>query len=159
MTVLEAGAGCEFHPDGRLPLLYIAVTPLPLRDTSASDHPLTALVGATRARALRLLVRKHTTTEPPVNSLSAQRPRPCRPGPSARPGRSPPSDAVLCFKLDNRHLALALEGTGTDSPYRTDPYERWHTLLRDLLEQIPGLTDSDFAAHALLAATRADLVE
>ncbi|WP_443062710.1 hypothetical protein [Streptomyces sp. NBC_00390] len=40
-----------------------------------------------------------------------------------------------------------------------DQYKRWHTLLRDLLEQIPGLTDSDFAAHPLLAATRADLVE
>ncbi|MFI6357590.1 TetR/AcrR family transcriptional regulator [Streptomyces sp. NPDC050743] len=70
-------------------------------------------------------------------------------------------DAVLCFKLDNRHLALALEQTGTDSPYRTEHYERWHALLRDLLDRIPGLTgtdSTDFTAHALLAATRADLV-
>ncbi|MGW7365378.1 TetR/AcrR family transcriptional regulator [Streptomyces sp. NPDC054841] len=82
-------------------------------------------------------------------------------GPATPPLERVPAllDAVLCFKLDNRHLALALEGTGTDSPYRTDHYERWHTLLRDLLEQIPGLTSSDFTAHALLAATRADLVE
>ncbi|MFE2501396.1 TetR/AcrR family transcriptional regulator [Streptomyces rubiginosohelvolus] len=69
-------------------------------------------------------------------------------------------DAVLCFKLDNGPLALALEDGGSDSsPYRADHYERWHGLLRGVLEQIPGLADSDFTAHALLAATRADLVE
>ncbi|WP_395298173.1 TetR/AcrR family transcriptional regulator [Kitasatospora hibisci] len=70
-------------------------------------------------------------------------------------------DALLCFKLDNRHLALALERNGADSPYRTEHYERWHALLRDLLEQLPGRAGAgpaDFAAHALLAATRADLV-
>ncbi|TPQ24069.1 TetR/AcrR family transcriptional regulator [Streptomyces sporangiiformans] len=68
-------------------------------------------------------------------------------------------DALLCFKLDNRHLVLALEGTGSDSPYKAEHYERWHALLKAALEQIPGLTDSGFTAHALLAATRADLVE
>ncbi len=47
----------------------------------------------------------------------------------------------------------------SSSPYRAEHYERWHSLLRAALEQIPGLTDSDFTAHALLAATRADLVE
>ncbi|MET7451654.1 TetR/AcrR family transcriptional regulator [Streptomyces sp. NPDC005574] len=68
-------------------------------------------------------------------------------------------DAVLCFKLDNRRLALALEDSGSGSPYQAEHYERWHGLLRTVLEQIPGLTDSDFTAHVLLAATRADLVE
>ncbi|MCF3172289.1 TetR/AcrR family transcriptional regulator [Streptomyces sioyaensis] len=68
-------------------------------------------------------------------------------------------DAVLCFKLDNRRLALALEEGGSSSPYRAEHYERWRRLLQAVLEQIPGLTDSDFTAHALLAATRADLVE
>ncbi|WP_051852096.1 TetR/AcrR family transcriptional regulator [Streptomyces sp. NRRL F-5650] len=68
-------------------------------------------------------------------------------------------DAVLCFKIDNRHLALALEGTGGDSPYAAEHYERWHSTLQAALEQIPGLADSDFTAHALLAVTRADLVE
>ncbi|NXY97950.1 TetR/AcrR family transcriptional regulator [Streptomyces sp. BR123] len=68
-------------------------------------------------------------------------------------------DALLCFKLDNRRLALALEGTGSGSPYRAEHYEQWHGLLRAVLEQIPGLADSGFTAHALLAATRADLVE
>ncbi|MBL1100982.1 TetR/AcrR family transcriptional regulator [Streptomyces coffeae] len=81
-------------------------------------------------------------------------------GPTTPPLQRVPAllDSVLCFKLDNRHLALALEGTGTGSPYRTAHYERWHALLRDLLDRIPGAADSDFTAHALLAATRADLV-
>ncbi|MEU7606641.1 TetR/AcrR family transcriptional regulator [Streptomyces sp. NPDC040724] len=81
-------------------------------------------------------------------------------GPATPPLQRVPAllDAVLCFKLDNRHLAQALEGTGADSPYRTAHYERWHTLLRDLLEQIPGPADTGFTAHVLLAATRADLV-
>lgn len=68
-------------------------------------------------------------------------------------------DAVLCFKLDNRHLALALEDTGDAGPYRAEHYERWHHVLRDMLDRIEGLNGSAFAAHALLAATRADLVE
>lgn len=82
-------------------------------------------------------------------------------GPATQPLQRVPAllDAVLCFKLDNRHLALALEATGTASPYQAAHYERWHNLLRAMLEQIPGLADSDFTAHALLAATRADLVE
>lgn len=41
----------------------------------------------------------------------------------------------------------------------TDLYERRHALLRGLLDRVPGLSGSDFTAHALLAATRADLVE
>ncbi|WP_017589968.1 TetR/AcrR family transcriptional regulator [Nocardiopsis ganjiahuensis] len=68
-------------------------------------------------------------------------------------------DTLLCFKLDNRPLMLALEESGSGSPYQADHYERWHGLLDTMLGQIPGLTDSDFTAHALLAAVRADLVE
>ncbi|MFI8341777.1 TetR/AcrR family transcriptional regulator [Streptomyces sp. NPDC085639] len=81
-------------------------------------------------------------------------------GPAAPPLERVPAllDAVLCFKLDNRHLALALEGSGADSPYRADHYDQWHALVRDLLRRLPGPPDSDFTAHALLAATRADLV-
>ncbi|QES46958.1 TetR family transcriptional regulator [Streptomyces venezuelae] len=94
----------------------------------------------------------------PVRNAITEGPPPL--GPATPPLQRVPAllDAVLCFKLDNRHLALALEGTGADSPYRTAHYERWHSLLRDLLEQIPGLAGADFTAHALLAATRADLV-
>ncbi|MFH8588106.1 TetR/AcrR family transcriptional regulator [Streptomyces celluloflavus] len=82
-------------------------------------------------------------------------------GPTTPPQDRVPAllDAVLCFKLDNRRLALALEESGSGSPYRAEHYERWHGLLQAVLEQIPGLTDSHFTAHALLAATRADLVE
>ncbi|MFI1226743.1 MULTISPECIES: TetR family transcriptional regulator [unclassified Streptomyces] len=82
-------------------------------------------------------------------------------GPAAPPHQRVPAllDAVLCFKLDNRHLALALEDTGDDSPYRAEHYERWHRTLSAVLDRIEGFTGSAFAAHALLAATRADLVE
>ncbi|MER7114155.1 TetR/AcrR family transcriptional regulator [Saccharomonospora azurea] len=82
-------------------------------------------------------------------------------GPATPPLQRVPAllDAMLCFKLDNRHLALALEGTDSSSPYQADHYERWHSLLQAMLDQIPGLADSDFTAHALLAAVRADLVE
>ncbi|MFD4575356.1 TetR/AcrR family transcriptional regulator [Streptomyces sp. NPDC058417] len=81
-------------------------------------------------------------------------------GPDTPPRTRVPAllDAVLRFKLDNRHLAVALEAAGADSPYQAEHYERWHGLLRDLLERVPGLPEPDFTAHALLAATRADLV-
>jgi AcrR family transcriptional regulator len=82
-------------------------------------------------------------------------------GPATPPLERVPAllDAVLCFKLDNRRLALALEQTGSSSPYLAAHYEQWHHLLQAMLEQIPGLDDGGFTAHALLAATRADLVE
>jgi AcrR family transcriptional regulator len=83
-------------------------------------------------------------------------------GPSTPPLQRVPAllDAILCFKLDNRRLALALEDGGSGSPYQAGHYEGWHRLLTAILEQIPGIGGScDFTAHALLAATRADLVE
>ncbi|QES53018.1 TetR family transcriptional regulator [Streptomyces venezuelae] len=94
----------------------------------------------------------------PIREAVGQGPQPLGPSTPA-PLRVPALlDALLCFKLDNRHLALALEGSGADSPYRTEHYEQWHTLLRDLLRLVPGSADPEFSAHALLAATRADLV-
>ncbi|MFH7594589.1 TetR/AcrR family transcriptional regulator [Streptomyces racemochromogenes] len=82
-------------------------------------------------------------------------------GPATPPQERVPAllDALLCFKLDNRRLALALEEAGSSSPYQAGHYDWWHGVLRSVLEQVPGLTDAGFAAHALLAATRADLVE
>ncbi|EDY59691.1 MULTISPECIES: TetR/AcrR family transcriptional regulator [Streptomyces] len=83
-------------------------------------------------------------------------------GPATPPGTRAIAllDALLCFKLDNRRLTLALEAGGAStSPYQPDHYKGWHGLLQSVLEQIPGLPDADFIAHALLAATRADLVE
>ncbi|MFC8664381.1 TetR/AcrR family transcriptional regulator [Streptomyces sp. NPDC057199] len=101
----------------------------------------------------------YATRLEPVGSAVEEGPPPL--GPDTPPLQRVPAllDALLCFKLDNRHLALALEATGSDSPYQADHYERWHSLLRSALEQIPGLTNSDFTAHALLATVRADLVE
>ncbi|WP_405819463.1 TetR/AcrR family transcriptional regulator [Streptomyces sp. NBC_01390] len=82
-------------------------------------------------------------------------------GPATPPRERVPAllDAVLCFKLDNRRLSLALEESGSGSPYQAEHYARWHGLLRAVLDQIPGPTDNDFTAHVLLAAVRADLVE
>ncbi|MEU6224143.1 TetR family transcriptional regulator [Streptomyces sp. NPDC047042] len=82
-------------------------------------------------------------------------------GPTTPPRLRVPAllDALLCFKLDNRRLALALEESGSGSPYEAEHYGRWHGLLRGVLDEIPGLTDNDFTAHTLLAAVRADLVE
>lgn len=82
-------------------------------------------------------------------------------GPGTPPQERVPAllDAFLCFKLDNRRLALALEAAGSGSPYGASNYGRAHALLRSMLEQVPGLPDGDFTAHALLAAVRADLVE
>ena len=109
-----------------------------------------------RAGLLRAL---YETRLEPIREAIAAGPPPL--GPTTPPQDRVPAllDAVLCFKLDNRRLALALEESGSSSPYRAEHYERWHRLLRAVLEQIPGLTDSDFTAHALLAATRADLIE
>lgn len=105
-----------------------------------------------------LLRALYATRLEPLRHAAEQGPPPL--GPGTPPLQRVPAllDALLVFKLDHRHLATALESTGADSPYRTDHYAHWHTLLRDLLEQVPGLTDADFTAHALLAATRADLV-
>ncbi|WP_405957731.1 TetR/AcrR family transcriptional regulator [Streptomyces phaeochromogenes] len=101
----------------------------------------------------------YSTRLEPVRNAVEEGPPPL--GPDTPPLRRVPAllDALLCFKLDNRHLALALEATRSDSPYQAEHYERWHSLLRSALEQIPSLTNSDFTAHALLATVRADLVE
>ncbi|MEU0383922.1 TetR/AcrR family transcriptional regulator [Streptomyces chartreusis] len=95
----------------------------------------------------------------PIRQAIAEGPRPL--GPGTPPAERVPAllDALLCFKLDHRHLSVALEGTGSDSPYRAAHYDWWHGTLRDVLEQVPGFTDAGFAAHALLAAVRADLVD
>ncbi|MFJ9176181.1 TetR/AcrR family transcriptional regulator [Streptomyces sp. NPDC102360] len=95
----------------------------------------------------------------PVTEAVESGPSPLGPDTPPRERVTALLDVVLCFKLDNRRLALALEGSGSGSPYRAEHYEWWHGLLRSVLERIPGLVDGDFTAHALLAATRADLVE
>ncbi|MGC5035787.1 TetR/AcrR family transcriptional regulator [Streptomyces sp. DT190] len=101
----------------------------------------------------------HASRLEPIRHAVAEGPRPL--GPGTPPAERVPAllDALLCFKLDHRHLSLALEGTGSDSPYGAAHYDWWHGTLRDVLEQLPGFTDAAFTAHALLAAVRADLVD
>ncbi|MCX5009829.1 TetR/AcrR family transcriptional regulator [Streptomyces sp. NBC_00555] len=67
-------------------------------------------------------------------------------------------DASLRFKIENRHLMSAAEDAGLSSPYQAGHYGWWHEILRAALDQVPGVHDADFTAHALLAAIRADLV-
>lgn len=67
-------------------------------------------------------------------------------------------DASLRFKIENRNLMAAAEDAGLSSPYQAEHYGWWHELLRAELDQVPGLHDPAFSAHALLAAIRADLV-
>ncbi|MGW1832762.1 TetR/AcrR family transcriptional regulator [Streptomyces tubercidicus] len=128
----------------------------------------------------------------PLRQAVAEGPAPL--GPAAAPRVRVPAllDALLCFKLDHRHLSLALEEAGSGSPYQAEHYAWWHGILRDMLEHLWGAgagagagagegdaegagdgegageagagkagaaPDGDFAAHVLLAATRADLVE
>ncbi|MEU8437027.1 TetR family transcriptional regulator [Streptomyces sp. NPDC029216] len=95
----------------------------------------------------------------PVREAVEAGPPPLGPGTPPRERVPALLDAVLCFKLDNRRLALALEASGNSALYQAGHYERWHALLRSVLAEIPGLADPGFTAHALLAATRADLVE
>ncbi|WP_030160911.1 TetR/AcrR family transcriptional regulator [Streptomyces sp. NRRL S-244] len=67
-------------------------------------------------------------------------------------------DASLRFKIENRNLMAAAEDAGASSPYQAEHYGWWHGMLRAALDEVPGVHDADFTAHALLAAIRADLV-
>jgi len=95
----------------------------------------------------------------PIRQAVVDGPHPL--GPGTPPVQRAPAvlDALLCFKLDRQHLALALEEAGTGSPYGAGHYDWWHDTLRGILEELPGFDGGDFAAHALLAAVRADLID
>ncbi|MCM2422646.1 TetR/AcrR family transcriptional regulator [Streptomyces sp. RKAG293] len=67
-------------------------------------------------------------------------------------------DASLRFKIENRNLMALAEDVGLSSPYQAEHYGWWHGTLRTELDQVPGVRDASFTAHALLAAIRADLV-
>lgn len=67
--------------------------------------------------------------------------------------------ALLRFKIENRTLARALENMGGASPYTNSSYGRLHSRLEDLVVEARGPEAAGFLAHALLAATRSDLVE
>jgi AcrR family transcriptional regulator len=67
-------------------------------------------------------------------------------------------DTALRFKIENRRLMSAAEDAGLSSPYQADHYGWWHHNLCLALDRVPGVHGTDFTAHALLAAIRADLV-
>ncbi|MEU3961121.1 helix-turn-helix domain-containing protein [Streptomyces buecherae] len=95
----------------------------------------------------------------PLRQAVEAGPPPLGPGGAPRERALALLDAVLEFKLANRHLTLALEDAGGGSPYQAGHYVMWHATLRDVLRGLPDVPDADYAAHVLLAATRADLVE
>ncbi|NJQ00078.1 TetR/AcrR family transcriptional regulator [Streptomyces zingiberis] len=105
-----------------------------------------------------LLRALHTARLEPLRQAVAEGPPPLGPGTPPAERALALLDALLCFKLDHRHLSQALEGAGADSPYGTPQYDWAHALLRETLERLPGFHGADFTAHALLAAVRADLV-
>lgn len=70
-------------------------------------------------------------------------------------------DAVLTFKLHNRHLIRAREVASTGT-LRTERYRWMQDTLRNLIaDAMSGATagDAGYAAHVLLAAIHIDLVE
>ncbi|MFD2418721.1 TetR/AcrR family transcriptional regulator [Amycolatopsis pigmentata] len=70
-------------------------------------------------------------------------------------------DALLTFKLENRHLLRAREVASTGA-LRTERYRWMQDVLRNLIEDaVAGTTagDTGYAAHVLLSALRIDLVE
>ncbi|GGO44145.1 TetR/AcrR family transcriptional regulator [Streptomyces lasiicapitis] len=86
-------------------------------------------------------------------------PPPLGPGTPGRDRVPALLDALLAFKLDNRHLSVALEDAGSGSPYAAAHYGWWHGVVRDALAEVDTVSDAAFAAHALIAAVRADLIE
>lgn len=67
--------------------------------------------------------------------------------------------AILRFKVENRALARALENMGGAGPYTNSCYGHLHFRLEELIAEARGPEAAGFLAHALLAATRSDLVE
>lgn len=70
-------------------------------------------------------------------------------------------DALLTFKLENRHLIRARE-VASAGALRTERYRWMQDMLRTLIEDaVPGATagDAGYAAHVLLAAVHIDLVD
>jgi AcrR family transcriptional regulator len=70
-------------------------------------------------------------------------------------------DALLSFKLGNRHLLHARE-VGSSGALRSERYRWMHRVLGELVEDaVPTATagDAGYAAHVLLAALHVDVVD
>lgn len=87
-------------------------------------------------------------------------PPPLGPGADPRARILAVLDAVLQHKVDNRSLSMALErAADNSSPFVGAHYEPLHAVISAELRALGGAGDAEFAAHALLGAVRADLVE
>jgi AcrR family transcriptional regulator len=86
---------------------------------------------------------------------------PLGPGTPSRERLAAFLDALLTFKLQNRQLMRAREVASTGA-LQTERYRWMHDLVKNLIEDAaPGATAKDpgYAAHALLATLRIDLIE
>ncbi|GAA2086050.1 TetR/AcrR family transcriptional regulator [Streptomyces albiaxialis] len=108
-----------------------------------------------RAGLLQALAGRRTA---PLQEAAAEGPAPLGPGTPPRERIPALLDAVARAKLDNLSLYVALEETGSSSPYRVPSYGWWHGTLRGELEKLTDPAHAGFLAHALLAAVRADLM-
>ncbi|MFG3256018.1 TetR/AcrR family transcriptional regulator [Streptomyces sp. NPDC048172] len=108
-----------------------------------------------RTGLLQALAERRTA---PLREAVTEGPAPLGPGTPPRERIPAMLDAAARTKLDNLSLYLALEETGSTSPYRLPSYGWWHGTLRDELEKLTDPANAGFLAHALLAAVRADLM-
>ena len=110
-----------------------------------------------RAGLLQALAGRRTA---PLRDAVTEGPAPLGPGTPPRERIPAVLDAIARAKLDHLSLYLALEETGSSSPYQAPGYATWHALLRDELAALTPAPPAhpDFTAHALLAAVRADLM-
>jgi hypothetical protein len=81
-------------------------------------------------------------------------------GPPLRRSASPPFWTPFCDSRWTTGISpWLLEEAESGGPYQAEQYDWRHKNSQAALEEIPGLPDGAFTAHALLAATRADLGE
>ena len=100
-----------------------------------------------------------TRTEPLRRAITAG-PPPLGPGTEPRTRVVAILDALIGIKLDNRHLSLAVEdGLIGGSLYQAPQYVELHALLATELARLLPADHADWTAHALLAVTRADLID
>jgi AcrR family transcriptional regulator len=85
--------------------------------------------------------------------------------PPLGPG-GPPEDALHCFidalfdfVLDNRALIRALEHRGPDAYYANPASQWWIDELRRRIHTARPAADSDYLAHAVFTAMRADVLD
>jgi AcrR family transcriptional regulator len=96
----------------------------------------------------------------PLEAAITSGPAPLGPGTEPRRRILAVLDAFLVLKLDNRHLTLAVEDRPRDGSLFTKPaYRQAHHLLTLLLAEAGWGEPAGLAAHALLGAIRADLVD